>query len=207
MRSMASHTKYLNFDTTGADPTPSGFVVTPAVGRTVLFGLSMQSANDAVERDPKVVRLEGSNDEAPTWDSGNWTVIYENNEVPAWTELFMGDDRFQTQTFIFGNLEAYTHYRWTVDEVQGGGANSMQIAEVELLGRSAPVDVTQPGDPVIASSDNSPGSEGVANAIDGQPTKYLNFDHDRCRPCSFWARRFSCRGRHDRRGDSVTIRQ
>ncbi|MGK0184467.1 MAG: hypothetical protein ACI9R3_000233 [Verrucomicrobiales bacterium] len=37
-------------------------------------------------------------------------------------------------------------------------------------------DVTQPGDPVIASSDNSPGSEGVANAIDGQPTKYLNFD-------------------------------
>jgi len=37
-------------------------------------------------------------------------------------------------------------------------------------------DVTQPGDPVIASSSNSPGSEGVANAIDGKPTKYLNFD-------------------------------
>src|SRR6266404_4021831 len=37
-------------------------------------------------------------------------------------------------------------------------------------------DVTQPGDPIIASSSNSPGSEGVANAIDGKPTKYLNFD-------------------------------
>ena len=36
--------------------------------------------------------------------------------------------------------------------------------------------VAQPGDPVIASSANSPGSEGVANAIDGKPTKYLNFD-------------------------------
>ena len=36
--------------------------------------------------------------------------------------------------------------------------------------------VVQPGDPVIASSANSPGSEGVANAIDGKPTKYLNFD-------------------------------
>src|SRR5688572_32248214 len=37
-------------------------------------------------------------------------------------------------------------------------------------------DVTQPGDPIVATSNNSPGSEGVANAIDNQPTKYLNFD-------------------------------
>src|SRR5213592_1647416 len=37
-------------------------------------------------------------------------------------------------------------------------------------------DITQPGDPIIPSSNNSPGSEGVANAIDNQPTKYLNFD-------------------------------
>ena len=47
----------------------------------------------------------------------------------------------------------------------------MQIAEVELLGAVPPADVTSPGDTVIASSANSPGSEGVANAIDGQPTK------------------------------------
>ncbi len=37
-------------------------------------------------------------------------------------------------------------------------------------------DVTQPGDPLVASSSNSPGSEGVANVIDNQQTKYLNFD-------------------------------
>src|SRR5437867_3669371 len=37
-------------------------------------------------------------------------------------------------------------------------------------------DITQPGDPIVATSNNSPGSEGVANAIDNQPTKYLNFD-------------------------------
>src|SRR5678809_1629418 len=37
-------------------------------------------------------------------------------------------------------------------------------------------DVTQPGDPIVPTSNNSPGSEGVANAIDNQPTKYLNFD-------------------------------
>ena len=37
-------------------------------------------------------------------------------------------------------------------------------------------DVTQPGDPIVATSNNSPGAEGVANAIDNQPAKYLNFD-------------------------------
>src|SRR3954451_7834648 len=36
--------------------------------------------------------------------------------------------------------------------------------------------VAQPGDPIIASSSNSPGSEGVANAIDGTTAKYLNRD-------------------------------
>src|SRR5688572_17085880 len=40
-------------------------------------------------------------------------------------------------------------------------------------------DITQPGDPIFASSANSPGSEGVANAIDGKTTKYLNFDSGR----------------------------
>ena len=169
-------TKYLNFDTVGIEGIPSGFVVTPGVGKTVLSGLTMQSANDAVERDPKWVRLEGSNDEAPTWETGSWTVIYENEEVPAWTGQFPDGDRFQTQTFIFGNQAPYTHYRWTVVTVQGESANSMQIAEVELLGRSVPVDVTQPGDPLIASSGNTPGSEAAPNAIDNQPTKYLNFD-------------------------------
>ena len=37
-------------------------------------------------------------------------------------------------------------------------------------------DITQTGDPIVASSASSPGSEGVANAIDDQPTTYLNFD-------------------------------
>src|SRR5437773_1951855 len=52
----------------------------------------------------------------------------------------------------------------------------MQVAEVELLGVLAPTDVTVPGDLIVPSSNNSPGSEAVANAIDNQPTKYLNFD-------------------------------
>jgi hypothetical protein len=38
-------------------------------------------------------------------------------------------------------------------------------------------DVTSPGDPILATSLNSPGNEGVGNAIDNNTaTKYLNFD-------------------------------
>src|SRR5947207_2429205 len=43
-------------------------------------------------------------------------------------------------------------------------------------GQYLPANVCQPGDPIIASSVNSPGTEGVANAIDGTQNKYLNFD-------------------------------
>ena len=175
-------TKYLNFDldndATGG-PKPAGFVVSPAVGRTVVTGMTIQSANDAADRDPKVVKLEGSNDASVTnFTSGTWEVITQLDAIPAWTELFGTDNRFKTQTFLFDNVAPYRHYRWTVIETQGPSTCCLQVAEVELLGNGAPVDVTQPGDAIIASSSNSPGSEGVANAIDGQPTKYLNFDLD-----------------------------
>ena len=74
-------TKYLNFD--AATAIPVGFIVTPSVGLTRVTGLAMQSANDAPERDPKDVRLEGSNDDTVTgWTNGNWTVIADIS-VPA----------------------------------------------------------------------------------------------------------------------------
>src|SRR5215216_7396323 len=53
------------------------------------------------------------------------------------------------------------------------------LAALMMLSGSAQAqlaDVTQPGDPIVATSNNTPGSEGVANAIDNAPTKYLNFD-------------------------------
>ncbi len=171
-------TKYLNFDSgrdgTNAGFSPSGFAVSPSVGRTLVTGISMESANDAPERDPKTVTLEGSNDPTITdYNSGTWTLIttISNNTYTA---------RFQTQTYLFDNFTPYRHYRWTVLETATTpNGCCMQIAEVELLGTAAPVDVTQPGDPIIASSPRSPGSEVVANAIDNQPTKYLNFDSGR----------------------------
>jgi hypothetical protein len=163
-------TKYLNFD--AADGTDVGFVVSPSIGRTLVTGMSIQSANDAPERDPRIVALEGSHAEvAPAWNDVEAWIPIVQIDVPPFTA------RFQVQTFLFDNYVPYRHYRWVVLEVADiPAANSMQVAEVELLGTGEPKDVTQPGDPITASSPNSPGSEGAANAIDNQPTKYLNFD-------------------------------
>jgi len=82
-----------------------------------------------------VVQLDGAyGAEAPAWDDANaWWPITQVN-VPAFAA------RFETQTFAFDNGEAFDHYRWVVVEVADPTtANSMQIAEVELLGSIATV--------------------------------------------------------------------
>src|ERR1041384_5496223 len=56
------------------------------------------------------------------------------------------------------------------------GALLLLAVAVSPLRVWAQGNVVQPGDPIIASSSNSPGSEGVANAIDGTTAKYLNRD-------------------------------
>jgi len=165
--------KYLNFDTRNPNNPPSGFVVSPSIGRSLVTGMTIQSANDAPERDPSTVLLEGSNDAAiGGWNdpTNTWEVVVGLTNIPPFAA------RFQTQTFLFDNYKPYRHYRWTVVNVATNNGCCMQVAEVELLGTGAPKDVTQPGDPAIASSGNSPGSEGVANAIDNTQAKYLNFD-------------------------------
>ncbi len=162
--------KYLNFD--GANEQPTGFTVTPSVGATTVTGITIESANDSPERDPASYTLEGSN------DGTNFTTI-SFGAVPAFT------DRFQTVQIFFSNNKHYTSYRVTFPTTAISNTCCMQVAEVELLGNVAPQDVTQPGDPIVASSNNTPGSEGVANAIDNGPAKYLNFDGANENPTGF----------------------
>lgn len=152
-------TKYLNFDRLN-----TGFTVTPAIGTTIVRGLQLTSANDAPERDPASFTLEGSN------DGTNFTQI-SSDSVPAFPQ------RFYTHTIDISNNTIYRTYRLIFPTVVGPGGNSMQIAEVEFLGQQVNrVELTAPGDPIVATSNNSPGNEGVTNAIDNSPVKYLNFD-------------------------------
>ncbi len=53
------NTKFLHFK---GETEPTGIRVTPSVGATVVTGLTLATANAAVERDPVAFELYGSND-------------------------------------------------------------------------------------------------------------------------------------------------
>jgi hypothetical protein len=145
-----SATKYLNFDSKDGEA-PSGFVVTPAAGASIVTGMTVQSANDAPERDPFDILLEGSNDDTIVdFDSGEWVEIFYVDEIPPF------ESRFQTQTFSFENEIAYKHYRWTVYGTQELNDCCFQVAEVELLGTvpsaNVPLAITQQPAPLSVQS-------------------------------------------------------
>lgn len=115
-------TKYLNFDKLNA-----GMTVTPGVGRAVVTGLRLTSANDAPERDPTSYQLLGSDDGAV------FTEIARGS-LPS----FAG--RFVTVAVSFPNQVAYRHYRLLFPTVaDAGSAVAVQIAEVEFLGLAGPL--------------------------------------------------------------------
>lgn len=120
--------KYLNFAKTGV-----GFIVTsPAHGpQTVVTGLHFFTANDAPERDPLTVTIEGTNSaNATTTLNSTWTAIY--NGV---TGLSTDPGRNSAGPAVsFSNTLAFSSYRVLVSSVRNTGtANSVQIGEIELL--------------------------------------------------------------------------
>ncbi len=133
-------TKYLNWDS-GRDGqeigsfSPSGFAIQPAVGPTVVTGMGIQSANDAPDRDPDVVVLEGSNDLRLTdYESGTWTPITTISNIAAG---FTG--RYQSQEFFFSNPIPYRNYRWRVEATRiTPNRCCMQVAEVWLMTSGPP---------------------------------------------------------------------
>ena len=133
-------TKYLNFDKVN-----TGFTVTPAIGLSIVQGLTLTSANDAADRDPGTYTLEGS------YDGASFTAI-SSGAVPTYTA------RFQKHTILFNNGTPYLKYRLIFPTTQGNSTCCMQIAEVELLGVVSEIaqDVTQPGDVIVVTKPAGP---------------------------------------------------
>ena len=137
------NTKYLNHDS-GRDGnqidtfSPSGFAIQPAVGPTVVTGMGIQCANDASDRDPDVVVLEGSNDANLTsYENGTWTPITTISNIAAGFTA-----RFDSQEFFFSNAIPYRNYRWRVEATRiMPNKCCMQVAEVWLT-TSAPTNKT-----------------------------------------------------------------
>jgi hypothetical protein len=110
-------TKYLNFDKLN-----TGFTVTPARATTVR-GIALTSANDSPDRDPASFEVWGS------VNNGTSFTMIGSGTVPAFP------DRFIRRELYFDNATAYTSYKVVFPTVANAtGANSMQIADVELLG-------------------------------------------------------------------------
>lgn len=123
-------TKYLNFG-----KTKSGFIVTPALGASILDSFQITTANDAVERDPVVWMVYGTNDAIVTPNNGDglaesWTLICGGTMALPAERLTAGP------VYVIANqAEAYTSYKMVFETVKNAtAANSMQIAEVQFYG-------------------------------------------------------------------------
>jgi hypothetical protein len=129
-------TKYLNYDAfdTGLPFVgPVGFVVTPSLGASVVSKLRFYTANDTEARDPVHYVLEGSN------DGSSWSLISSNllTLPPGRNAGGLALDPLTQNVWhvAFANTPAYASYRLQFFDVKNlAAANSMQLAEVELLG-------------------------------------------------------------------------
>ncbi len=121
------NTKFLHFS---GKTEPVGFQVQVLGGATIVTGLTFTTANDAAERDPVSFELSGSNDGF----QGPWTLIAKGDIVDfagatAWPRFTKN-----TTPIAFENNVAYKFYQVMFPAVRDPKtANSMQIAEVELL--------------------------------------------------------------------------
>ena len=125
-------TKYLHFK---GETEPTGIKVTLLDGPSVVTGLSFTTANDATERDPISFELSGSNDSI----DGPYTLIASGDIVDFAQEAAWPRFTKNETPISFANGVAYAHYQVMFPAVRDpGSANSMQIAEVELLTGAAP---------------------------------------------------------------------
>jgi signal transduction histidine kinase len=137
---------------------------------------ALTSANDFPQRDPQNWRLLGSNDGGKTWV----TLDVRQGEV--------FHERHQRRLFKTDNKAGFKTYRLRIDRVLDPNvANSVQLAEIELMGASeddlGPTPVFS--DIITVRGDNPP-SESVQKLFDGRAeTKWLDRPSNRT-ACASW---------------------
>jgi len=117
---------------------PAGIVVTPSSGASLVTGLRIYTANDAIERDPTAYELAGSTDGGATFTP----IISGVLALPTTRNAAGGLDPLNQalQEVLFANTRAYTTYKLTVNHVRSDiDANSFQFGEMELLGVNVPL--------------------------------------------------------------------
>lgn len=135
-----SLSKYLNFGKTN-----SGFIVTPAMGSTIVDSFQITTANDSPERDPSTWALYGTNDAIASGDNTEGTG--ESWVMIASGDITLPDERDTLGPLVtLSNSTAYTSYKMLFTGVKDeGAANSMQIAELQLYGVPEPATICMLG--------------------------------------------------------------
>jgi alpha-L-fucosidase 2 len=125
-------TKYFNKGQGDSSPggVNTGLVVMPCVGGSIVTGIRLGTGNDAPDRDPVQISLEGSNDPTATSAGGmGFVVIYQGPSGLDHTS----DRCHWGETVSFENTQAYKAYRLLVTQTRGN-AGATQYAEIALLG-------------------------------------------------------------------------
>ncbi len=121
-------TKFLHFK---GETQPTGAIITPVAGSTVVKGITFTTANDAVERDPIAFELYGSQVGA----DGPWTLIASGDIVDFAGATAAARFTKNATPITFVNNTPYVSYQVMVTAVRApASANSMQVSEIELLG-------------------------------------------------------------------------
>lgn len=122
------NSKYLHFD---GPQGIAGFRITPSGSSAAVVGLTFTTANDHPERDPIAYEFSGSHDGI----NGPYTVISAGviadfDQASPWPRYAQN-----AAPILFPNSTVYSHYQLVFTAVREPfSANSVQIAEVELLG-------------------------------------------------------------------------
>ena len=135
------NTKYINFASVGPSSSvvdgpgvDTGFIITPRRSNaSVANALQFATANDAPERDPLTVTLEGTNVTGiPAFSSGaSWTLIYNGSTgidpiTPPSRSTYVARQNFS-------NSIAYRSYRLLITSKRNQ-SNSVQYAEANIIG-------------------------------------------------------------------------
>jgi hypothetical protein len=153
--------KWLHRDPNNAAPFdgPVGMIVTPSVGRTIVSGMRLYTANDTEDRDPRDYLLEGSNDGGATYTliSSNGLALPSGRNAGG---LAIDPLTLNMQQVLFANAVGYSTYRLSFFNIKNNANQGlMQIGEIEFLG----VVDTSLGLPAVSVSST------LANAVIGTP--------------------------------------
>ncbi|WP_145382605.1 PEP-CTERM sorting domain-containing protein [Botrimarina mediterranea] len=123
-----------NFNAGGPN---SGFIITPAVGTTIVDGFEITTGGDATHRDPATWELYGTNESIVSEDNSqgegeNWTLISSG----AFSDLEVSLDRNVTGDVVaLTNSTEYTSYKFVFPTLRDPEQdNGFQVADIQLFG-------------------------------------------------------------------------